>query len=257
MKSPPPCRRGAPDRRATGPEAPEATARGRVVSRKMPAPMTTTPSTPRRIAWLATPRTTTSSPTTIATSADGAKVYVGSAGSPGQSAGIVTLNNTVLGQALPPPARQTTSFDGIESLAVSLGAGADDYVVKPFHIEELLARVRALLRRTQPDTPQTMSNGPLSIDISAAEAKVGPRRLNLTRREFDLLAFMTQNVGRVYSRTELLDRVWGADFLGGERTVDQHITQLRAHLEDEPSHPAFLETVRGKGYRMRAWAEGV
>ncbi len=77
----------------------------------------------------------------------------------------------------------------------------------------------------------------------------------LTRREFDLLAFLAQNVGRVYGRAELLDRVWGADFLGGERTVDQHVTQLRAHLREEPGLPRFLETVRGKGYRMRPWEE--
>lgn len=135
-----------------------------------------------------------------------------------------------------------------------LETGADDYLTKPFSAAELVARVRALLRRAQPDTPQQLGNGPLTVDLSAAEAQLAGRTLNLTRREFDLLTFLTANAGRVYSRTELLDRVWGADFLGGERTVDQHITQLRAHLGDDPSKPSFLETVRGKGYRMRAWS---
>ncbi|MBZ9713829.1 MULTISPECIES: winged helix-turn-helix domain-containing protein [Deinococcus] len=145
-------------------------------------------------------------------------------------------------------AAEAERVEGLES-------GADDYLTKPFSAAELVARVRALLRRTQPEVPPLMTNGPLSVDVGAAEARVGGKRLNLTRREFDLLAFLTQHVGRVYSRTELLDRVWGADFLGGERTVDQHITQLRAHLGDDPSKPGFLETVRGKGYRMRPWTE--
>lgn len=134
-----------------------------------------------------------------------------------------------------------------------LETGADDYLTKPFSAAELVARVRALLRRTQAELPQTLQVGPLSIDVAAAEARKDGISLNLTRREFDLLTFLATNVGRVYSRTELLDRVWGADFLGGERTVDQHITQLRAHLGDDPAAPQFLETVRGKGYRMRVW----
>ncbi|ADV66729.1 response regulator transcription factor [Deinococcus maricopensis] len=143
-------------------------------------------------------------------------------------------------------AAEAERVEGLES-------GADDYLTKPFSAAELVARVRALLRRTQTDAPNSIENGPLTIDVSAAEARLRGGRLNLTRREFDLLAFLALNRGRVYGRAELLDRVWGADFLGGERTVDQHVTQLRAHLGDDPQAPQFLETVRGKGYRMRVW----
>jgi two-component system, OmpR family, response regulator RegX3 len=134
-----------------------------------------------------------------------------------------------------------------------LDAGADDYLTKPFSAAELAARVRALLRRSNREQPRGKVNvGTLEINFDEGHVRLNGRNLELTRREFDLLAFLTSNLGRVYSRQELLDRVWGQDFMGGERTVDQHITQLRARLEDDPNASQYLETVRGKGYRMKA-----
>jgi DNA-binding response OmpR family regulator len=134
-----------------------------------------------------------------------------------------------------------------------LDAGADDYLTKPFSAAELAARVRALLRRSNREQPRgKVVVGHLEINFDEGHARLNGRSLELTRREFDLLAFLTSNLGRVYSRQELLDRVWGQDFMGGERTVDQHITQLRARLEDYPNESQYLETVRGKGYRMKA-----
>jgi DNA-binding response OmpR family regulator len=150
------------------------------------------------------------------------------------------------------PVLMLTARAGERDRVEGLDAGADDYLTKPFSAAELAARVRALLRRVGSDGRKSLVRlGSLEIDQDAGEARLAGRVLNLTRREFDLLAFMGAHAGRVYSRQDLLDRVWGLEFVGGERTVDQHITQLRAILEENLTAPKFLETVRGKGYRMR------
>lgn len=124
-----------------------------------------------------------------------------------------------------------------------LETGADDYLVKPFSTAELVARLRALLRRVRPGGAVTV--GELRLDESSGVATLHGERVELTRREFDLLFYLAGHPGRVFSRTELLDQVWGKDFLGTERTVDQHVAQLRATIG-----PAWIETVRGRGYRL-------
>lgn len=134
---------------------------------------------------------------------------------------------------------RATENDRVEGLE----SGADDYMVKPFSVAELVARVRALLRRTKP--VKNIDVDELHIDYVAVQVTFQGIPVSLTRREFELIYFLASHPGRVLSRSELLDRVWGEDFLGTERTVDQHIAQLRASLKDE-----LIETVRGRGYRL-------
>jgi DNA-binding response OmpR family regulator len=138
---------------------------------------------------------------------------------------------------------------------VGLDIGADDYVTKPFNLRELLARVRALLRRSETaesrEESQSMLNaGDVEIDASRHRVSKGARILDLTPKEFDLLAYLARNKGLVLSRDQLLEKVWGYDFPGDTRTVDVHVRWLREKIEDDPNAPKLLLTVRGVGYKL-------
>ena len=135
---------------------------------------------------------------------------------------------------------------------VGLELGADDYVTKPFNMRELMARVKGVLRRTtsQELTEQPIQAGNLTIDPNRFEVRVGTRPVTLSPKEFELLRFLASHPGQVFSRQVLLDRVWGAEAYVEERTVDVHIRWLREKVEDDPSHPRRLLTVRGIGYKF-------
>ncbi len=145
-----------------------------------------------------------------------------------------------------------TARDAPEERVRGLDVGADDYIVKPFHVPELIARIRSVMRRAG----RTLGNGritlgPLWADPESRQAARHAEPIELKPREFDLLLFLLRNPGRVWTRDQLLDRVWGASFDGDTRTVDLHVRRLRTKIEENPSDPHLLETVWGVGYRMR------
>jgi DNA-binding response OmpR family regulator len=131
-----------------------------------------------------------------------------------------------------------------------LETGADDYIVKPFSLGEFLARVKAVLRRTPGEVRDRLESGDLALDLTARRAWRGDRELRLSPREFDLLAELMRNRGAVLSRDLLLTKLWGYDFYGDSRTVDVHVRWLREKIEDDPSAPRHIVTVRGIGYRF-------
>jgi DNA-binding response OmpR family regulator len=139
---------------------------------------------------------------------------------------------------------------------VGLELGADDYVTKPFSVRELTARVRAMLRRSRmgleqvPADENVIEVGDLSIDLQRHRVASGESVLDLTPKEFDLLAYLARNKGMALSRDQILERVWGYDFAGETRTVDVHVRWLREKIEKDPGEPKLLQTVRGVGYKL-------
>jgi DNA-binding response OmpR family regulator len=144
---------------------------------------------------------------------------------------------------------------------LGLEMGADDYLVKPFNVMELVARAKAILRRMDGlarnrEVDQRIELGRLAIDASTRRVAVGGAEVALTAKEFDLLLHFARNPGRVYTREQLLDAVWGGAHAGYAHTVNSHINRLRTKIESDPAHPTFIETVWGVGYRFAPAGRG-
>ncbi len=152
------------------------------------------------------------------------------------------------------PIIMLTAKDSEIDKVVGLELGADDYVTKPYSSRELIARIRAVLRRGElADTGTdgaTLEVGPVRMDTDRHIISVNGEVVAIPLKEFELLEFLMRNAGRVLTRVQLIDRVWGSDYVGDTKTLDVHIKRLRAKIEKDPANPEYIQTVRGMGYKM-------
>ena len=151
------------------------------------------------------------------------------------------------------PIIMLTAKDTEVDKVVGLELGADDYGIKPYSKAELVARIRAVLRRQSEVAPLTDSvliAGPVRIDVERHQVDINNISVALPLKEFELLEFLIRNSGRVLTRAQLIDRVWGSDYFGDTKTLDVHVKRLRAKIEQDPANPVYIQTIRGLGYKF-------
>ena len=151
------------------------------------------------------------------------------------------------------PIIMLTAKDTEVDKVVGLELGADDYVTKPYSKAELVARIRAVLRRQgEVSNPQegVITAGPVRIDVERHQVNINNELISLPLKEFELLEFLVRNSGRVLTRAQLIDRVWGSDYFGDTKTLDVHVKRLRAKIESDPANPVYIQTIRGLGYKF-------
>jgi two-component system response regulator RegX3 len=156
------------------------------------------------------------------------------------------------------PIIMLTAKDSEVDKVVGLELGADDYVTKPYSSRELVARIKAVLRRGTPESADADSSsaiqsaGNIRMDVERHQVTVNGTLINLPLKEFELLEFLMRNEGRVLTRGQLIDRVWGGDYYGDTKTLDVHIKRLRSKIEEDPANPQLIQTIRGLGYKFEA-----
>ena len=152
------------------------------------------------------------------------------------------------------PIIMLTAKDTEVDKVVGLELGADDYIVKPYSKAELVARIKAVLRRGAGEHSTgdggVITAGPVTIDVDRHAVSIAGESISLPLKEFELLEFLVRNSGRVLTRTQLIDRVWGSDYFGDTKTLDVHVKRLRAKIEKDPANPVYIQTIRGLGYKF-------